>query len=149
MARFTIFGKLLTDAELIALKALIEAAGGAVGDIEVVTVIGEPDPDAENDIVLLLGTPIVCADPDLEAAFVKAANGPRRAVWVWPEDGGTTTLPPAAAKYAYSYVSWNAEKLAEVIADDDVTYFEAATGEPIPKVPTERNLCVEEEVPNK
>ena len=40
---------------------------------------------------------------------------------------------------------WSAGKLRAVMADDDVTYFEKPDGIPMPKVETERNLCVEEE----
>jgi hypothetical protein len=41
-------------------------------------------------------------------------------------------------------VSWNAKKLRAVAADDDETCFETPAGEPLPKTPTERNICVED-----
>lgn len=146
MAKYGVFGKNLTDSDIRAIEALVQAAGATPSEIEVLDTIGLPAPDADNDIILVLGTPGVCADPELEADFVKAANGPRRAIWIWPEGSDATTVPPAAEMYCYSYVPWDAEKLRAVAADDDVTCFETAAGAPIPKVPTERNLCVEAEI---
>jgi hypothetical protein len=143
MARFAIFGKNLTPDEIVAVKALVNAAAECPTDVEVLAVVGPSDPDAENDVIVVLGTPGVCADPELEADFVKAANGSRRAIWVWPEGSEAIAVPPAAEKYCYSYVPWNPEKLRAAAADDDVTCFETAAGTPVAKVPTERNLCVE------
>lgn len=144
MVRFSIFGKNLTPSEIEAVQALIKAAAENTAEVEVVTEVGSPDPDAENDVIVVLGTPKVCADAELENDFVKAANGPRRAIWVWPEGSDATAVPPGAEKYCYSYVSWNAQKLCAAAADDDVTYFETGGGAPVPKVDTERNLCVAE-----
>jgi len=149
MARFTIFGKQLTEAEIEALKTLAEEAGGHAEEIEMLTEIGGPEPEAEDSLILMLGTPATCGDVDLEANLAKAANGARRAIWIWPETGDPTRLPPPAAKYCYSVIPWNAEKLRAVAADDDITCFETPTGEPLPKVPTERNLCVEEKATGK
>jgi hypothetical protein len=145
MGRLTIFGKQLTKAEITELTTLAQEAGYNASEIDVVDEIGKPDLNAENDVIVLLGTPAACADPDLEMNLKKAANGPRRAIWIWPKDGGAAKLPPAAANYCYSYIQWSADKLHAVAADDDTTCFVSATGEPTPKVPTERNLCADEE----
>jgi hypothetical protein len=149
MTRFTIFGKLLTPAEISALKALLDQAGCPADEIAVVNAIDDPDPDVEDDVIVLLGTDATCADADLETNLARAANGARRAIWIWPTDAIAAELPAPAAKYSYSAVPWSAEKLRAVAADDDVTCFETPAGRPLPKVPTERNLCVEREAKAK
>lgn len=149
MTKFSILGKWLTNAEIEALKGLACEAGASPGTVTVVNAIEGLDQVAEDDdVILVLGTAPVCADSELEATFVKAANGPRRVIWVWPQDA-TSELPAPAKKYCYSYVPWHADKLRAVVADDDLTCFETAAGEPVPKVHTERNLCVEEKVSAK
>jgi hypothetical protein len=147
MTRIKILGKVLSDEEVAAVKALAEAAGCQVGQIEVVRSVGEPDPDCEDEIIFVLTTPDTCADPNLEQELAKTPNGGRRAICIWPKDSQPFELPPATTKYSYSIVPWNAEKLRVVVADDDITCFESPTGEPLPKVPTERNLCVEQGKP--
>lgn len=144
MTRFTLFGKQLTEAEIGALKALLAQVGCPADEIAVVDAVGDPDPDVEDEVILVLGTAATCADADIETNLAKAANGARRAIWIWPQDAAAAGLPAAAAKYSYSVIPWSAEKLGAVSADDDVTCFETPNGEPLPKVPTERNLCVEE-----
>jgi hypothetical protein len=108
--------------------------------------VGDPDSNVDDEVILVLGTAPICADAETEANLAKAANGARRAIWIWPQDSAAAELPPGAAKYSYSVIPWDSEKLRAVSADDDVTCFETPSGEPLPKVPTERNLCVEEKV---
>lgn len=145
MRRVTIFGKTLTHQEIRGLKALAEIAGCDGQEIEAAQAIGDPNPDVDDDLVLILATPATCSLPDLESEMAKAMNGARRVIWVWPEDGSTTEVPEPTKKYSYSIVPWDAEKLARVIADDDVICFETPTGDPLPKEKTERNICVEEQ----
>jgi hypothetical protein len=143
MKRFTIFGKLLTPAEIEAVKALLDQAVCPADEIAVVNVVDDPDPDIDDDVIVLLGTDATCADADLETNLARAANGARRAIWIWPTDAKAVELPAGAAKYSYSVIPWSPEKLRAVAADDDVSCFETPAGAPIPKVPTERN-CVKE-----
>jgi hypothetical protein len=143
VARLTIFGKHLTQAEIEALKALLDEASRPVDEIIIVDSVGDPDPDLDDEVVVVLGTAATCADADLDADLAKVANGPRRAIWVWPEGTEAAALPQPAAKYSYSIIRWDSGKLRDVVADDDITCFETPAGVPIPKVPTERN-CVEE-----
>jgi hypothetical protein len=144
MTRVKIYGKPLRHSEIEALKELVEEA--ACGDGEVVVVDGvEAVPPNDDGVVLVLGTPASCVDPDLEAHLMRAQKTGQRVVWVWPESAEPTELPLAAAKYSYSYVPWDARKLAAVVGDNDVHCFETATGETIPQVPTERNLCVDDD----
>jgi hypothetical protein len=144
MARIKILGKMLTDEEVEALKALGAEAGCEAGDIEVVESVGEPDPDCEDEIIFVLATPRTCADPDLEQELAKIPNGGRRTICIWPKGSQPFELPPATTKYSYSIVPWSVEKLRVVVADDDITCFESPTGQPLPKARTERNLCVEQ-----
>src|SRR5689334_11627270 len=120
MTRFTIFGKELTPAEIEELKALVDQVGCPGDEIAVVNAVGDPDPDVEDDVILVLGTDATCADADLDTNLAKAANGARRAIWIWPKDAEAAELPPPAAKYSYSAIPWSAEKLRAVAADDDV-----------------------------
>jgi hypothetical protein len=145
MAHVTIYGKCLTKPEIEALIALVANAACNEGEVVVVDGIESPAQAVPDPIVLILGTPAACADPDLEANLKSAHNIGHRAIWVWPEGNAPAELPPAAANYCYSYVPWDAKKLAAVTADDDVTCFETSTGEKVPRVPTDRNLCVDEE----
>lgn len=145
MAQVTIYGKHLTKAEIEAVKKLAIEAACNDGAIVVVDAIEPPAQAVSDPVVLILGTPANCADPELEANLMRAHKAAQRVIWVWPESAAPTELPPPAAKYSYSYVSWSAKKLAAVTADDDVTCFESATGEKVPPVATDRNLCVDEE----
>ena len=146
LMRIKIFGRTLREADAGPVGALVTDAGCPAEQIEIITEMGEPDPDCEDEVVLLLGTPETCADPHLEKVLAQAVKGGLRVIWVWPKDAGTAALPAAAAKYSYSVIPWDAEKLRAVIADDDVMCFESPIGESLPKVLTERNLCVDEKV---
>ena len=145
MAQMTIYGKYLTTAEIEALKKLVAEAACSDGEIVVVEAVEPPASSSSDPVVLILGTAATCAAPDLEANLVCAHKAAQRVIWVWPHGVPPTELPPAAAKYSYSYVPWDAKKLAAVTADDDVTCFETASGEKVPPVDTERNLCVDDE----
>jgi hypothetical protein len=144
LTRIKIFARKLTEAETETVAVLAADAGCLADQIEVITSMGNPDPDSEDEVILLLGTPNTCADPDLENDLAQALKGNHRVIWIWPKDAETAALPGAAAKYSYSVIPWNAEKLSAVVADDDVLCFESPSGDPLPKVTTERNLCVDE-----
>lgn len=144
MSGVKIFGKSLTNQEVAALKALAAEAGCDPKSLQVIDSIGEPDPDGDDEVVLILATPTTCVEAGLEKEMAKAANGARRAIWVWPKGATTGEVPEATKKYSYSVVPWNAEKLAAVVADDDVVCFELPSGQSMPKVKMEHNLCVED-----
>jgi hypothetical protein len=145
MAKVSVFGRGLSELEIQALVDLLTQVEACEGAIEVVHTITANVPDVEDALVVLLGTPATCADSELESSLAQAVGSPWRAVWIWPEGVTNAELPPAAKKYCYSIVSWGAQKLGAVIADDDVTCFEYPNGEPLAKVETERNLCVDGE----
>lgn len=147
--RFKIFGSQLTNAEIEAIRALVIEADCTANNIDIISSIEDPSPDVDDEVILVLGTHGTCTDPDLEENLANVPNGGRRAIWIWPKDMVAAELPAAAAKYSYSVIPWNAEKLRVVVSDDDVLVFETPTGEPLPKVPTERNLCVEEKATAK
>jgi hypothetical protein len=144
MTRVKILRKKLNNDEIEKLKLLAVTAGYVHEEIELLDTISEPDVDCDDEVILVLASRDTCADPDLEKELAKTPNGGRRAVCVWPEGAEPSELPAAVMKYCYSIIPWNAEKLQAVAADDDIMCFESATGEPLPKVETERNLCVEE-----
>jgi hypothetical protein len=145
MAQVTIYGKTLSKAEVEAVKDLVIAAACSDGEIKVVDAVDSAAPVALNSVVLFLGTSATCLDKDLEANLVCAHASAQRAILLWPEFAKPSEPPAAVSNYCYSYLSWDAKKLAAVVADDDFTCFETALGEPVPKVPTERNLCVDVE----
>lgn len=144
MSNVKILGKKLTKQEVTALKALVSEAGWDPKDVQVVESITEPDPANDDEVVLILATPSICSESNIEKEMAKAANGSRRAIWIWPKEATASVVPEACKKFSYSVVSWDAKKLAAVIADDDVTCFELPTGQPMPKVKMEHNLCVED-----
>lgn len=144
MSNVKIFGKTLTREEVDALKKLAADAGCDPAQIQVVDSFGEPDPDGDDEVVLIPATPATCALPNLEKEMTKAVNGVRRAIWVWPKDTAPGEVPEATKKYSYSAVRWDAEKLRAVVADDDVTCFELPNGQPLPHAKMEHNLCVED-----
>jgi hypothetical protein len=144
MVKIEILGHGLTDEVKEKLIELLHSSGCEDRYIEVVQTIPDPDPDCDDEIVVVFATPDVCADPNLEGELTQAQNGGRRAICIWPEGSTTGEVPAAAAKYAYSIVPWDSHKLKKVVADDDFTCFETPTGEPLPTVETERNLCVDE-----
>jgi hypothetical protein len=148
MRRIKILGKTLNDTETAALVDLAVEAGCSAAEIEVVATVGEPVPDCDDEIVLILMSPATCTDTGLEEEMAKTPNGGRRAICIWPLEGDLPTEPPPAVKkYGYSIIPWDAAKLSAVAADDDVLCFETSTGQPLPTVETERNLCVVEVKP--
>jgi hypothetical protein len=150
MRRIKLLGKALSRDEIGAVIELAKQAGCSAEEIEVVTRIGDPVPDCDDEIVLVLLSPATCTDPDLEQELAKTPNGGRRPICIWPPDGDVAAAPPAAAsKYGYSIIPWDQGKLRSVAADDDTLCFEKPNGEPLPTVPTERNLCVEDEAQSK
>ena len=149
MAKATIFGRGLDPHEIEAFLALLAETGTCESPADVVETINAVSSDLVDAVVLLLGTPSTCADKELEANLAQAPASTQRAIWVWPKNSPETNPPPAARKYCYSIVSWSAEKLSAVMADDEVTCFEKANGAPLVKVETERNLCVDDETNSK
>jgi hypothetical protein len=145
MVKVMILGRWLSPQEIAALLALIAESGLGNGAVEVVETIVAVTEDLDDAIVLVMGTADACGDSDLEAILAQAPATGQRAIWIWPKGSTKSAPPPAAKKYCYSIVSWDAKKLAAVMADDDVTCFEYASAEPIPKVETERNCCVDED----
>ena len=145
MRRITILGRSLKDAEVEQIKRLAEDAGMTGDKIEPVDAVGEPDPDCEDEIVLILASPETCADPALEIDLATTQRGGRRAICVWPPDAAPGVQPSDAMnKYAYSIIRFDAEKLRVVTTEEDQHCFEAPNGQPLPKPETERNLCVDE-----
>lgn len=148
MTRFRILGKHLTRDEIEELELLVHEVSGAEDETIVVNSIDDPDPEFDNEVVIILGTPATCSSSDLDADLMKVANGARRAIWVWPEGTQTVDLPIPVRNYCYSIVPWDSGKLRTVVADDDVLRFETPAGIPLPKVPTERN-CVRDKAITK
>jgi hypothetical protein len=149
MAKATIFGRGLDPLEIEGLLTLLAEAGSCEGPVDVADAITAASPDQDDAVILLLGSPGTCADNELEANLAQIPAGMQRAIWVWPKNSTESNPPPAARKYCYSIVPWSASKLRAVMADDDVTCFEKPDGIPIPKVETERNLCVDEDTDTK
>jgi hypothetical protein len=145
MRRITILGRNLTDEEIEQIKRLAEDAGMAGDEIEVVEAVDEPDPDCEDEIVVILASADTCTDPALEADLATTQRGGRRAICVWPEDAAPDAQPSDAMnKYAYSIIGPDAEKFRVVVTEEDQHCFEGPNGQPLPKPKTERNLCVDE-----
>jgi hypothetical protein len=144
MAKLSIFGKGLQAAEIKALMSLLAQTNTCDGPVAVVQAIVAPE--ADDAVVVILGTSALCSDAELETYLTPAAGSPQRAIWVWPEGVTKADPPTAAKKFCYSIVPWNAQKLGEVIAGDDHVCFEGPAGEPLPKVEMDRNLCVVEDV---
>jgi hypothetical protein len=150
MRRFKIYSKGLSAEELRRMTALALEAGAVPDEIETIESVGEPDPQCDDEIILVLASPPVCGDPTLESELAAAQRGGRRAICIWPEGEGMPGQPPAAAnKYAYSIIRWDAAKLRIVAADDDELCFETPEGQPLPAAKMERNLCVEEKAKAK
>jgi hypothetical protein len=150
MRRFKIHSKGLSEDELHRMKALALEAGAVSEEIKIIDSVGEPDADCSDEIILLLASPPVCADPGLEKELAAAQRGGRRAVCIWPQGQEAPTEAPAAAKkYAYSIIRWDPVKLRTVAADDDELCFEAPDGQPLPAPKMERNLCVDEKAKPK
>lgn len=147
MRRIKIFAKALSGDEIGQGIELLEQAGFKLDEVEVVPDIGAPTPDCDDELVLVILTQATCADPDLEQELAKTPNGGRRAICVWPKNGEPPAeMPPAVGKYGYSVIPWDFAKLRLVTGDGDQPCFETSSGEPLPTVQMERNLCVEEEV---
>lgn len=147
MRRIRILGKWSNKAQAEAATGLAGAAGCLGEEIEVIESVAEPDAACDDEIILVVASPAACTDPNLEKELIAAQTGGRRVICIWAEGEEVDAEPPSAAKkYAYSIVPWDADKLRAVVADDDVVCFETPAGKPLPKVPTERNLCVDEKV---
>jgi hypothetical protein len=150
MRRIKILGTALSEGEVAAVSKLAAQAGCSPEEIEVTASVGDPVPDCDDEIVLVLLSPGTCADAGLEQELAKTPNGGRRAICIWPAEGDIPAEPPSAArKYGYSIIPWNADKLRAAAADDDVLCFETPDGTPLPKVEMEHNVCVDEEVKAK
>lgn len=150
MRRIKVLGKRLTGDDVDAIVKLLGEADCSTSEIEVVESLGEPTPDCDDEIVVVVLSEPACADPDLGTELEKTPNGGRRAICVWPSDADAAAKEPeAVGKYAYSIITWSAEKLRAALADDDDFIFETPSGSPRPQVDTERNLCVDEKAKAK
>jgi hypothetical protein len=145
MPKIKLLSKGLTNGEINAALKLAITSGCAADELEVVGEVGDPDPVCDDEVVLVVMTPNVCADPEVETELKKTPNGGRRVICLWPENAEAKQQPPApVAKYAYSIIPWKSDKFSAVAADDDVMCFEAPDGTPLPKVKMDHNECVEE-----
>src|SRR5262249_25744025 len=141
MRRVTILGRNLKDDEIQQIKRLAEDAGVPADEIELVDAVGEPDPDYEDEIVLIVASPETCADPALETDLATTQRGGRRAICIWPEGAAADAQPTDGMnKYAYSIIRFDAEQFRVVVTEEDQLCFEAPNGQPLPKPKTERNL---------
>lgn len=142
--RIRILSRSLEAPEVAALVAFATEAGFSAEEIEVTPVVGDPLTNCDDEIILVTLS-AVAPDAGLDDELKKIQNGARRAICVWQNEiPAKVKIPIAATKYAYSIIPRNVEKLRAVVADDDILYFETPDGQPIPKVDTERNLCVDE-----
>jgi hypothetical protein len=146
MRRARILAAGLTEQEVADLKELCLRAGFTDEELDAVPVVAAPIADCDDELLLVPLSLAVRQAPQLEGELIKAHSGARRTICVWPEGTDPQSTPPEAVrKYAYSIVPWDADKLRRAAADNDVLIFEAPTGETLPTVPVERNLCVDEE----
>lgn len=141
MSKVHVFIEGLAQGEVEALMLLLGAAGVPADEIVLVDEVEPPTDDCQEDVFVFLLTSETIASAAAQEAIPKVPDGGRRAICVWPEGAADELPPPAAAKFSYSTVSWNAERLRIAIADDDTTCFEKPSGEPIPPPETERNEC--------
>src|ERR1700674_3599036 len=79
MRRITILGRNLKDEEIEQIKRLAEGAGMTDDESELGDAVGEPDPDCEDEIVLIFASPKTCADPALEKDLATTQRGGRGA----------------------------------------------------------------------
>jgi len=131
MTRLKILRKFVANERLHALLQLLAEAGYLKEQVEVVDQVGEPETDGVDEVVVVVLTREACEPGVLDDDLAKALTGGRRAVCVWPSTEAQP-VPDAVAKFSYSTVSWNADHLKAVLADDDATIFETPTGEPLP-----------------
>jgi len=141
MSKVHVFIKDLAQGEVDTLILLLEAAGVPADEIVLVDEVEPPTEDCQEDVFVFLLTPETIASAAAQEAISKVPNGGRRAICIWPDGAVDELPPPAATKFSYSTVSWNAERLRAAIADDDTTCFEKPSGETIVPPETERNEC--------
>jgi len=141
VSKVHVFIEGLAQDEIQALILLLEAAGVPSAEIVLVDEVEAPTDECQEDVFVFLLTPESIASAATQEAISKVPNGGRRAICIWPQDASDELPPPAAAKFSYSTVSWDAERLRAAIADDDTTCFEKPSGEPILPPETERNEC--------
>ena len=141
MAKVHVFIKGLAQEEVEALILLLEAADIPADEIVLVDEVLPPTDDCQEDVFVFLLSPETIASAAAQDAISQVPNGGRRAICVWPDGAADELPPPAAAKFSYSTVSWNADRLRAAIADDDNTCFEKPSGETIVPPETERNEC--------
>lgn len=127
------------------LKMAASAAGIPQSGIEIVEEVGEPEEDCDDEVILTILTPSINTDDKFEKNLEKAPIGGRRAICIWGKTGEQFPLPPAVQKFSYSIIPWNLDKLRAAIVLDDVTCFENPSGQPLPPVDTDRNVCVVEQ----
>jgi len=140
MSKILIYRRGLNRAELDGLLKLLKEAG-ASANLEFLEDIPPAEEECGDEVVVFLLTRAVIEGGAFDDQIAKVPDGGRRAICIWPADATDAPLPGAAAKFSYSIVSWNAERLRIALADDDSTCFETPSGEPLEAPDTERNEC--------
>ncbi len=141
MARIKICRRNLSQAALEGLLELLSGAGCLAADIELVDEIGPPLEEVLDQIAIFVLDEATCGQPEFEEQMNNTPTAGCRAICVWPEGAASFDLPESVRKYAYSIVSWNAERLRVALADDDVTCFETPTGTPWTAEEIKRHEC--------
>jgi hypothetical protein len=141
VAKVFIYGPGSGEDEISALLRLLADAGIPTSDIELVNAVGPATDGCEQDVFIFLLSPQAMGNDAMGGEIAKVPDGGRRAICVWPQDSTNASPPESAAKFSYSIVSWNPERLRVALADDDVSCFENPMGEPLPAEDTERLEC--------
>jgi len=144
MARIQVYGPVLRKAESTDLLDLLQGAGCEPGSVKFIDHIPDPIEGAEDVVLIVMLTPEVISDRNLEQQLAKATNGGRRVVCIWPPEASNEPAPASVEKYSYSLVSWNPDRLRSVLSDDDVICFETPAGNARPTPTTDRHICAEE-----
>ena len=141
MPKLHIDARLLQDDDAEELRSLLVAADCDPDDVDLIRSIPEANDDADDEVIVCLLTPAMLSEARLESILLQAINGGRRVIGIWPKESGNLAAPPSVLKYCYSVVPWDADRLREVVRDDDCICFQTPEGEALEMPEPERRIC--------
>lgn len=141
MAKVHIYRRQQPD--LVAIRDLLIAAGCSSDNIDAIDIINPPGEGSDEEVVVCLLTPDLLVDPELEQVLLRAIDGGRRVVGIWPQHADNSTVPPAIVKYCYSVVPWNVDRVGSVVHNDDSICFQTPKGEALDMPEDEHYVCPE------
>jgi hypothetical protein len=97
--------------------------------------------DEQIDLVIVILTPDLESDPNLEIIIAEATRRGCEVLGIWPKSSEAGALPEPLKNYADSILAWGAQAICGHIGTDGAREFQQSDGSREKYKQTDRNPC--------